>query len=374
MPFQIIRADISRVQADAIVNSANPAPIYGRGSDAMIYQAAGAVQLLKERRKIGAIAPGEAYATKAFALRARYIIHTVGPVWEGGSHGELETLASCYRKSLYLAKQLHCSSIAFPLISTGVYGFPKDRALAVALREIQAFLEEAEMLVTLVVFHREAYELSAGLVDEVSQYIDDHEAAQIREEEYSLDIYEAARNPEEEYGLADDGLSAPLSSLHAPGASMPASPAPSAASGGGFANAAPAKKRKYALGGSARRDLKDVIEQVGETFQEKLLRLIDERGLTDAQVYKKANLDRKLFSKIRKNKEYHPSKATALAFAVALGLNLDETADLLGRAGFALSPSSRFDLIVSFCIEHEMDNIMDVNAILFEYEQPLLGA
>ena len=174
MPFHIIRNDITKVRADAIVNTANPEPVYAAGTDAAVYRAAGAGPLLAERRKIGRIRPGEVAVTSAFRLRAKYLIHTVGPVWQDGSHGEYDQLASCYRKSLLIARQLGCSSIAFPLISTGVYGFPKDRALDIALREISDFLEDAEMDVILVVFDRKAFDLSSALTAEISQYIDEN--------------------------------------------------------------------------------------------------------------------------------------------------------------------------------------------------------
>ena len=186
MPFQIIRNDITKVHVDAIVNTANPEPVYASGTDGAVYMAAGADQLLKERRRIGQLRTGEAIVTKAFQLPAKYIIHTVGPSWWDGSHGEFEDLASCYRKSLYLAEQLGCKSIAFPLISTGVYGFPKDRALEVALKEISGFLSasDAEMDVFLVVFDRKAYDLSASLIDDVRNFIDENYVAEKEKEEY----------------------------------------------------------------------------------------------------------------------------------------------------------------------------------------------
>ena len=185
MPFRIIRNDITKVRADAIVNTANPEPAYGSGTDGAIYRAAGEEKLLAERRKIGRIKTGEAAVTPAFALPAKYIIHTVGPAWLDGNHGEFEELASCYRKSLLLARQLGCESIAFPLISTGVYGFPKDRALQIALEEIEEFLSANEMDVTLVVFDKSSFDLSSSLVAEVGQYIDDHYAEEQHTKEHS---------------------------------------------------------------------------------------------------------------------------------------------------------------------------------------------
>ena len=353
MPFQLIRNDISKVKADAIVNSANPEPMVGRGSDMAVYQAAGYEKLLKERKKIGSIKPGEAAVTEAFDLNAKYIIHTVGPVWYGGTHREMETLASCYRKSLMLAKQLKCESIAFPLISTGVYGFPKDLALSTALKEIETFLMEDEMNVTLVVYDRSSYQLSASLNTSVREYINDRQA-----EEGAMSVYGASVPP-----LAETSSILPTSD-----AAMNQMPAYDAYK--------PAGKRKNAAPRPALRpslSIKELLRNHERTFQEQLLYLIDEKGMSDVEVYKKANLDRKLFSKIRSNKNYNPKKKTALALAVALKLNIDETKDLLARASLALSPSSPFDLIIEYCIRHEKYSIIEINSILFEYDQQLLG-
>lgn len=324
MPFQIIRHDITRVPADVIVNTANPDPIIGRGTDAAIYSAAGYERLLKERMKIGKIGVGEVSVTEAFDLPAKYIIHTVGPVWQGGDHGEYEALSSCYRKSLLLAKQLGCESIAFPLISSGNYHFPKDKALETALREIRSFLDENDMSVTLVVFDKRTYELSAELMDGIRTFID------------------------EKYVEFHPKLSASVSEMQTQSIPMPE-----------------AKKKQ--------RKLHDLKRKVGENYQECLFRLIDERGLTDAEVYKRANIDRRLFSKIRSNPEYHPKKQTAIALAMALELNMDETIDLIGRAGIALSDASLFDLIIQYCIENRIYDLFTVNSILFDNDQILLG-
>ena len=642
MPFKIIRQDITKVPADAIVNTANPRPVFGRGTDSAIFHAAGERKLLKERRKIGHLMPGEVAVTAAFDLPAKYIIHTVGPVWKGGDYGEFETLAACYRKSLLLAKQLGCKSIAFPLISAGNYGFPKEKALAIALDEIYKFLNgeersvsenaagrkdgrkdaaenetarngaaenesepdildnvspspeeemefddenaEDEMEVTLVVFDRKEYQLSASLMADVQQYIDDKTVEMLRGEEYHAELRRredisddaSAKIPysrpsirpetsapvmerprpafpsanasrpqnapsaprperqesappiadkkrprkdssspmsahrwsfpgegpegfamgsaspkaakkglfgprkdkkrpkwtykekeEQSFGF-DEGVFSDALDSEGPGAleeaafdaafDETASDAvfEEAASDAAFEEAAfdaafdeveeksaeygkasddgsfGAVEEEYApygqiYGGGAydtseeehvpygsaakqaavdesskkeatyrrpaaekerpeagpllsvkssqkpQKSLEDVIRHVGENFQQMLFRLIDERGLSDAQVYKKANVDRKLFSKIRCNPDYTPKKGTALALAIALRLNLDETVDLIGRAGIALSPGNVFDIIVEYCIEKEIYDIYQINAILFEYGQPTLG-
>ena len=420
MPFHIIRNDITKVRADAIVNTANPEPVYAAGTDAAVYRAAGAGPLLAERRKIGRIRPGEVAVTSAFRLRAKYLIHTVGPVWQDGSHGEYDQLASCYRKSLLIARQLGCSSIAFPLISTGVYGFPKDRALDIALREISDFLEDAEMDVILVVFDRKAFDLSSALTAEISQYIDENYVrsqsaaeytwtdsdeemlsgpfagrggvgrnAPSRREEFRRResfLQKAGRRSESgmprpmapDYlmdesapyspGLENSIDSSPVSHASALTDTILPSPEPSSPAMASKDITSPDKAAR------PRRSLQDLMSQTGENFQECLLRMIDERGLTDAQVYKRANIDRKLFSKIRCKADYTPSRKTAISLAVALELNLDEMTDLLRKAGIALSPGSKFDLIIRYCVENHIYDTMRINAILFDYDQPLLGA
>ena len=335
MPFQIIRNDITKVKVDVIVNTANPKPCVGSGTDSAIYAAAGQEQLLAARKKIGEIAPGDAVYTEAFKLNARYIIHTVGPVWIDGTHGEREVLRSCYARSLNLAAELHCESIAFPLIASGVYGFPKDEALQIALSEISRFLMTHEMNVLLVVFGRKALQLSERLVGSIAQYIDDHAERRLYEEEYGTD--ESSRRlrnlrPREERWEASafDSLAYEINeeldkaeeadAELAPGDSIPD------------------------LSGKS---LDEILGGKSETFQQRLLKLIDESGMTDVAVYKKANIDRKVFSSIRCKPDYKPKKKTALAFAIALELDLPTTRDLLSRAELAFSPSSQFDLIVA---------------------------
>ena len=348
MPFSIVRNDITRVRADAIVNTANPQPVVGQGTDSAIYAAAGEEKLLAERRKIGAIEPGQAAATPAFDLGAKYIIHTVGPAWIDGEHGERETLQSCYRSSMALAASLECASIAFPLIATGIYGFPKDEALNIALAEIGRFLLTHEMHVTLVVFDRRALELSEDLIGGIEQYIDEHAAEAIRAEEYGL-----GNNDERgRRGLLRERereRSARLMNTRA-GAAQAAAPMPP-------------------LSG---RDLDAVLGEPGKSFRQRLFELIDASGMDEVTVYKKANIDRKVFSRIRSKQDYKPTKRTAVAFAIALRLDLPTTRDLLSRAEIALSPSSRFDLIVSYFITNGNYNIYELNTALFSYGLPTL--
>lgn len=328
MPFKIVRNNITHVKADAIVNTANPMPVVGGGTDSAVYDAAGREELLSKRREIGEIKPGEARVTDAFALDAKYIIHTVGPVWVDGAHGEAEVLRNCYRNSLELAGKLDCKSIAFPLISTGVYGFPKDEALQIALAEINSFLLKSEMQVVLVVFDRKSFELSGKLLSGIEEYIDEN----------GVDV-----TVKREYG--------PNSRFHAEYRSNHLS----------MRELQPAKK------------LSDVLGEAGKSFQDKLFELIDASGMTDVEVYKKANIDRKVFSRIKCKKDYKPSKKTAVSFAIALKLDMAATKDLLGRAGFAFSPSSRSDLIISYFIEQKRYDIYEINTALFEYDEPILG-
>ena len=353
MAFQIIRNDITKVTADAIVNSANPEPIYAAGTDKAIYDAAGAEELLEERTKIGAIKAGQAVATPAFALDAKYIIHTVGPAWWDGQHGEKEAVRECYENSLKLAKELGCESIAFPLIATGVYGFPKADALQIAVSVFSEFLSKEDMQIILVVFDEDSFVLSGKIFSDVDAFIDDNYVLEQTEEEYgddaAIDRERSERGRRNFFHREGSFLgSMPLSKKEAPMAAM-----------------ASAKKPG--------RTLDDLMAHVGETWQESLFRLIDEKGYKDTEVYKRANIDRKLFSKIRSNAAYQPKKITAVAFALALKLSLDETKDFLGRAGYALSPSSRFDLIIQYFIGQEVYDTYTINLALFEHKQPLLG-
>lgn len=345
MPFQIVRSDITKIKADAIVNTANPKPICAGGTDFAIYEAAGAELLLAERRKIGTMKAGQAAVTPAFGLDAQYIIHTVGPVWKGGWRGEAKALRACYENSFSLAYKCRCESIAFPLISTGVYGFPREKALQIALAAIQEFLMEHEMMVYLVVFDQKSFGLSGKLFHKINAFIDENYVREKTEKEYTDRDFSRSLRIEEDDGRFRTGAMPVMINLE----SMPC------------ASAGP------------ERSLEDVIDHVGETFQERLLRFIDERDMTNAQVYKKANLSRKLFSKILCNPDYQPKKRTVIAFAIALQLNLDDTKDLMARAGYALSPGSRFDLAIEYFIEKKVYDIYTINVALFDHGLPMLG-
>lgn len=519
MPLHIIRNNIVNMECDAIVNTANPYPQIGAGTDSAVYAAAGEKRLLAARQKIGEIAPGMAAVTSGYALKARYIIHTVGPVWEGGENGEEKILRSCYRTSLRIAEAKRCKSVAFPLISSGSYGYPKDAALKTAVEEIRSYLEHSNITVYLVVFGKEAYELSGKYSDAVEAFIDEHYVKAQIEKEYSgqvttafprgnerrrrdnllaakdterrrrdkqqadqaaapgresaqpdraadsgsKDNQQVYRTDESEqwdnlwvdytaesefledqqaeiaaeidedsvwepkppYSDMSDYMDVQQSAAPGFGASQPTAPKsaapgsttsgvsqqpamlrPAAKESSGFsfkptisadkkrkrseeaASFSEKKKRseeavsfsdrKKKLEGAVpfgkkKKKLEDSDIVLAETFSETLLRLIDEKEMTDVEVYKRANIDRKLFSKIRSRRDYQPGKKTALALAVALRLDLDQTKDLLSRAGYAISPSSKFDLIVEFFIVNEVYDIDTINIALFDHQEQTLG-
>ena len=330
MPLQIVRNDITKMQVDAIVNAANETLLGGSGVDGAIHQAAGP-ELLAECRTLHGCKTGQAKITKGYHLPAKFVIHTVGPVWEGGSYGERDLLVSAYRSSLELALEHRCETVAFPLISSGVFGYPKDQALKVAVDTIGDFLLQHDMTVYLVIFDKAAYTISGKLFSDIAAYIDDR-------------YVEEHTNSDEERRRRQFRVlaSAPM---------LEAEAEPAAVSG----------------------SLDEALELLDESFSQMLLRKIDEAGLTDAECYKRANVDRRLFSKIRSDIHYKPSKPTAMAFAVALELPLEEAREMLQKAGFAFSHASKFDIIVEYFIAHRNYNIFEINEALFAFDQSLLG-
>lgn len=351
MPFEIVRNDITQMVVDAIVNTANPRPVVGSGTDCMIHEKAGA-QLLAARQKIGNIERGSAAITPAFNLQAKYVIHTVGPIWEDGNHGEPDQLYNCYANSLKLALEKGCNSIAFPLISTGNYGFPKDRALQIAISAFSTFLLEHEMQIYLVVFDRTAYKLSEKLFQGVASYIDEHFVDACEKATLEDNFRRVRRRRIRQDRVCE---SEPLYETELLSASMPAPMA-------------------VPMAASKALSLEDSLKKADAGFSERLLQLIDLTGQKDSAVYKKANISKQHFSKIRNNPNYQPTKATAIAFALALELDMEQTMDLIGRAGFTLSKSSKFDLIIRYFIERQEYNVVAINVALYEFDQPLLGA
>ena len=371
MPFEIVRNDITRMNVDVIVNAANRSLLGGGGVDGAIHRAAGP-ELLEECRRLNGCETGQAKITKGYRLPARYVIHTVGPVWHGGGNHERELLASCYRTSLELAADYQAESIAFPMISAGAYGYPKDEAMEVAVEAISRFLLHHEMTVYLVVFGRQEFFTGKKMFRDVQEYIDDHYAEthvrkniEIRREKLWHRDEKAA--PEMDQSFFADGMSLP-DAMPAPKAGYAPAARPRPA-----AKAKPVPDAATCEGSAADVDWNELVRQTDEGFSAALLRMIDERGMTDAQCYKKANVDRRLFSKIRSDPEYRPSKPTVFAFAVALELSLPETEKFLGKAGFALTHSSRMDLVLEYCIKERIYDVIQINEVLFDLDLPLLG-
>ncbi len=329
MPFQIIRQDITKMHVDAIVNAANTELQMGGGVCGAIFRAAGAPELQSACHKLAPIKTGEAVITPGFALPAKYIIHTAGPVYRDGAQGEEQALRASYTNSLKRAVENGCVSIAFPLISSGIYGYPKAEAVRVARESIGDFLATEEMEVYLLVFSKEAFELSETLLGEVASYIDEH---------YVDERYETKRSRAFEIDRKIDFKEPTVANYQA-----------------------------------APQCLEDLINDLDQPFTEILMELIDKKGKTEVEVYKRANLDRKHFSKIRNNKNYLPKKRTVLALAIGLELSLAETQEFLESAGYALSHSHRFDVIIEYFLNTRNYDIYKINEVLFSYDQELLG-
>ena len=346
MPFLMIRNDITKVAADAIVNPANRNLLQGSGTSRAIYQAAGEQELTAACEAIGYCEPGRAVCTPAFGLPAKYIFHAVCPAWQGGLFGEAEQLAGAYHSALELAAEYHCESVAFPLLSSGNYGYPKEQAFRIAVDTITQYVMEHDLTVYLVLYDRHSLAVSRKLFALVEEYIDDHYAAQ-NDESYQFDRRRRESVERRRWRLEEEAT--PM--LETAAAPPPPATTPMAA-----------------------RSLEHLMDNLGESFTTRLLRLIDERGLKDSTVYKQSNISRQHFSKIQCNRDYNPKKKTVLAFAVGLHLSEDETIDLLKSAGYAFSDGSKQDWIVRYCLEHKIYNINQVNTLLFQWDQEQLGA
>lgn len=386
MPLTIVRNDITKMQTDAIVNAANERLLGGGGVDGMIHRAAGP-RMLVECALLGGCKTGSAKVTRGYRLPCKWVIHAVGPVWRGGGHGERELLASCCRRALEIAGEKGCESVAMPLISTGAYGYPKEQALRVLTDTIGEYLRDHEMQVYIVVYDKEAVRIGEGLRRDIEQFIDDRYV-----DEHTDPERERLRRMDPE---AENLPPEPMFAAPAPGRAEQAcapdmdfdadsaddaeyaeygpeiSYAPDMPGEADMAAVPMGGPLWYGLGGGATLD--EMLDMVDESFTEMLLRKIDEKGMTDVECYKKANIDRKHFSKIRSDKLYRPKKQTALALAVALELTLEETKELLMKAGFALSRSSKVDIIVEYFITRGVYNIAQINEALFFFEQSPLG-
>ena len=393
MPFHIVQGDITKLSVDAIVNAANTSLLGGGGVDGAIHRAAGP-RLLEECRTLNGCRTGEAKATLGYDLPAKYVIHTVGPIWRGGGYGEEELLRSAYRNSLFLAREKHCESVAFPMISAGVYGYPKEQALEVAVSTIRAFLdeEENEMDVLLVIFDRGSFRFDVDLYSEISGYIRNT----FDDGKDRGPVMGAAAN-----AMASGGSSVGRCSLFSRVKSTTAKESmevlsdESAPSEMHMLEESRCEKKRIELDECERSnevffaamqapvcekdaeaplELKQALENLDESFSQALLRMIDSKGMKDSECYKKANIDRKLFSKIRSDAGYRPSKQTVLAFAIALELDLSETEAFLKKAGFALSHSNKADVIVEYFIANKDYDMYRINEALFAFDQNLLGA
>ncbi len=334
MPLHIIRQDITKLECDAIVNAANNTLLGGGGVDGAIHKVAG-TKLLEECKTLGGCDTGDAKITKGYNLPCKYVIHTVGPVWRGGQNGEKLLLESCYKKSLALAREKGCESVAFPLISSGVYNYPKDRALAVASEVISEFLFNNEMTVYIVVFDKASYKISEELFDNVAEYIDDNYANE------NGDSYKLRRQLSFSSSNCESDVYDCLKSIE--------------------------EQRKISI------SLADMLADMDDNFAVTLLKLIDLKGITDVECYKKANVSKQTWYKIMNEKNYKPSKNTVISFAIALELSLEETKRLLSTVGFTLSKSSKFDIIIEYFLLNEEYNIFTINETLFEFDQVCLG-
>ena len=362
MPFSMLQGDITTLKVDAIVNAANSSLLGGGGVDGAIHRAAGPA-LREYCAGLGGCRVGQAKRSPGFDLPANWVIHTVGPIWQGGSQNEAALLAACYRNALALAAESGCSSVAFPLISAGAYGYPKDQALAIAKQEILAFLAEHEMDVTLVIYDKSSFQPSRSLISELTAY------------------WERCSSASPTFPR-DAGFAASVAVLSTPDTQETTNKKPCFSS-----HSRPYAKQAATCNGALGHadnlaeadncrssELEARLHSLDESFSQMLLRKIDERGMTDAACYKRANVDRKLFSKIRSDPNYRPSKPTAIAFAVALELPLQEARELLMKAGFALSHSNKFDVIIEYFLSTGNYDIYQINEALFAFDQALLGA
>ena len=333
MPLHIIRQDITKLECDAIVNAANSSLLGGGGVDGAIHKAAGS-KLLEECTTLGGCDTGDAKITKGYNLPCKYVIHTVGPIWRGGAFGEKGLLEDCYKKSLILAKEYNCETVAFPLISSGFYGYPKDQALSVAVQIISEFLFDNEMTVYVVVFDKASYQISEELFDDVAEYIDDNYV----DENGDRHIYNQRRrifSNECDFDIGTCLEEKELSPHHI--------------------------------------SLEDMLSEMDDNFAVMLLKLIDVKGITDVECYKKANVSKQTWYKIMNEKDYKPSKNTVISFAIALELSLEEAKHLLATVGFTLSKSSKFDIIIEYFLVSGEYDIFTINETLFKFDQVCLG-
>ncbi len=395
MPFEIIRDDITHVKADAIVNTANPDPVVGAGTDSAIHTAAGP-RLLDARKRIGRIAVGTSQKTRAYDLPAKYVLHTVSPAWIDGTHGEEALLKNAYDAALTLADRLKCRSIAFPLLSAGCYGFPEDRALSIAIRAFTDFLMTHDLRIILVLFGEGSFSLAKGLFGDLRAYIDDHYVDAAKKAEYGsapgirirtrreaaagarfepaqlmAEIRESSETGSDQAMHAIEAENAdasePMLNLKRPQAAFMADAAPMAKPASNRS-----RKAKAVFAPQEANGLEELLKKAESTFSEYLLDLLNECGEKDSDVYHRAEISRQLFNKIINRKDYQPTKSTAIQLALGLRLDLAKTQKLLSKAGYALTRSSKTDLVVQYFIERGEYSIVTVNTALYDCGLPLL--
>ena len=402
MPFQIVRNDITKMQVDAIVNTANPFPGYGSGIDTAVYEAAGVEELLAKRHEIGSVTPGTSFITDGYRLPAKYIIHTVGTAWHGGSEGEEDVIRSCYKSVFKLALENEIESLAIPLLASGSYGFPKGIALRIALSEIEGFMSDHDLELYLVVFDEKSFALSSEFYGDIDSYISENYVEEKELEEYRADYLSADKGLPEAGDVQSGHAYRETAEPSEKGIGRNILTSLGGAAARSFLGRPFAESRKASAADEdfaeedipeadedladkalpvakapsfrAERSLDDAVNDLDKTFMELVFSFADSKGMTDVEVQKKANLDRKAFSKLKCGTTKNPSKSTALALAIALELSLDDTKDLLSRAGLALSPCSKQDVIVQYFIEREAYDIFEINIALFEHGEQALGS
>lgn len=334
MPLKIVRSDLLLVRCDAIVN---PSDVFLSGSgsiDLKIHESCGHM-LDNELSNYDVIDVSNAIVTKAYNLNTcKYVIHTVGPIYEDGEHNEFNKLRECYRNVLKVAFEHNLESIAVPLISSGTFGFPKKEAYLIAIEEINKFLIETDMLIYLVVYDKESFSISKELSHDVKSYISEKLIQKDSNTSFKSPLVYASNDRLRNIDQSEIKFSISINSFN---------------------------------------ESADKSFELDESFSESVLRIIDEKELKDTEVYKKALLNRKLFSTLRSNKDYRPSKKTAISLCIALELNIDETNDLLKKAGFVLSHSNLFDVIIEYYIIKGIFDMYEINCALLDNDQEIFG-
>lgn len=377
MPLKIVRNDITKMTTEAIVNTAGETPEVGDGCDVAVYMAAGYDKLHALREKIGNVEPGEVFITPGFDLPAKYIIHAVSPLYINGKSGEEKKLRSCYKKALKLARKNRIRSIAFPLISTGAYGYPKEEGMRIAIDEINAFLMENNMEVILVVFDSKAVKLGLNVYPDLETYIDQNYVEEKREEEYGDRFFGTVPKNDPDFRdhvlereRIDKNLSAKMrrNILRAPNSNARSAPHPIWS----------APQTDYAMDEAVMAtpvssSLDERVKHAADPFGKYLLYLISEKGMRNSEVYRRALITKQSFAKLKKDPEgYHPDKITALQYCIGAKLNIDETKDMLARAGYALSPADKRDIIFEYFISHEVFDMIDIDIALEEHDIPCI--